>query len=57
MNNSVNDRKGEIPLSSELALIKPAGRPLIDASITSSLQSIVVASSCYLPKETHTGTH
>ena len=56
MNNSVNDRKGEIPLSSELALIKPAGCPLIDASITSSLQSKVVAFSCYLPKETHTGT-
>lgn len=46
--NSENDRK-----SRELALIKTAPSLLIAASITSTLWSKVVTSSCYL----HTYTH
>lgn len=47
-NISEHDRKGAISLSGELSLIKTAASTLIAASITPSLWSKVVASSCYL---------
>lgn len=46
--NSEHDRKGAISLRSELSLIKTAASMLIAASITPSLWSKVMASSCYL---------
>lgn len=57
-NNSESERKREIPpLSSQLALIKTAASLLIVASITCSLWSKVVASSCYVHKDTRTCAH